>query len=166
MIHKCVAIKHALSAQKLGADMISMDGYECGGHPGEKDVTNWVLFPLALRKLKIPFIASGSCCTGSQLAAALALGCEGMNMGTRWMATVECSIHPNIKKAIVEGREYDTTKIFTTLANTERVYKNKCADEVVALEQEHPGDFGKISHLVKGENYRKSFHETQIAAPL
>ncbi|CAD7937111.1 unnamed protein product [Amoebophrya sp. A25] len=160
VIHKCVAVKHAISAQKMGADMISMDGYECGGHPGENDVTNWVLFARAAKQLKIPYIASGACADGRQLAAALALGCEGMNMGTRWMATKEAPIKQGIKDAIVKASEYDTTLVFTTLANTERVFKNACAEEVREREKKDPGNFGAIADLVKGAKYRISFQET------
>jgi len=111
VIHKCVAIRHALTAQRLGADMISMDGFECGGHPGEDDIGNWVLLAQAARKLKVPFVASGGCANGAQLAAALALGAEGMNMGTRFMATKEAPIHPSIKQALVDGDEKATTLV-------------------------------------------------------
>jgi len=163
VIHKCVAIRHALSAAKAGADMISMDGFDCGGHPGEEDVGNWVLLAKAGRKLKeagIPFVASGGCATGSQLAAALCMGAEGMNMGTAFMATKEAPIHANIKKALVDTDERGTTHIFRTVSNTERVFKNPTAEKVREIEAEFPGEFDKIAHLVKGENYRKSFQET------
>ncbi len=123
VIHKCVAVKHAVSAQKSGADMISIDGYECGGHPGEKDVTNWVLLAkLGMKpsqnspRLSIPYIVSGSCATGKQLAAALVFGAQGFNMGTRWMATKEAPIKDGIKDAIVKASENDTTLVFTTLS--------------------------------------------------
>jgi len=152
IIHKCVAIRHALTAQKIGADMISMDGFDCGGHPGEEDVGNWVLLAKAGKTLKIPFVASGGNATGSQLAAALAMGAEGLNMGTAFMATTEAPIHANIKNAIVKAKETDTTHIFRTMGNTERVFKNKAAMEVRGIEAKHPGEFDKIVHLVKGEN--------------
>eukprot|EP01084_Bolivina_argentea_P284232 487068_1 len=119
-IHKCVAIRHALTAQRVGADIISMDGWECGGHPGEEVVGNWILLPAASKKLKIPFIASGGCANGQQLVAALALGAEGINMGTRFMATIEAEIHQKIKQALVDGDERSTTHIMRTLKNTER----------------------------------------------
>ncbi len=163
VIHKCVAIRHALSAARYGADMISMDGFDCGGHPGEEDVGNWVLLAKAGQKLReagIPFIASGGCATGRQLAAALAMGAEGMNMGTAFMATREAPIHANIKQAIVDADERDTTHIFRTVNNTERVFKNKQAVKVREIEAEHPGDFSKIYPLVRGELYRQSFQET------
>lgn len=164
VIHKCVAIRHAETAQRMGADMISMDGFDCGGHPGEEDVGNWVLLAKAGRTLKIPFVASGGNVTGSQLAAALAMGAEGVNMGTAFMATSEAPIHDKIKQALVEAKETDTTHVFRTLNNTERVYKNKTAMEVRKIEAEHPGDFSKIAKLVKGENYRVSFQETGDAS--
>mmetsp|Transcript_26722 Transcript_26722/g.42334 ORF Transcript_26722/g.42334 Transcript_26722/m.42334 type:complete len:335 (-) Transcript_26722:100-1104(-) len=160
IIHKCVAIRHALTAERLGADIISMDGFECGGHPGEEIVGNWVLLPAAAAKLNIPFIASGGCANGQQLAAALALGAEGMNMGTRFMATTEAPIHRKIKQALVDGDERSTTHVMTTLKNTERVYKNKTSDIIQKIEKEKPGDIGAIYQYVRGENYRKSFQET------
>lgn len=160
IIHKCVTVRHAKSAERLGVDMISMDGFDCAGHPGEADVGNWVLFPKAARELKVPFVASGGCGDGKQLAAALAMGAEGMNMGTRWMATNEAPIHQNIKQALVDGDENSTTLVLRSFRNTERVFKNKAVDEVQKLETEFPGDFSKISHLMKGENYRKVFQET------
>merc|ERR1719440_1795191 len=134
VIHKCVAVRHALTAQRMGADMISMDGFDCGGHPGEEDVGNWVLLAKAGRTLKIPFVASGGNVTGSQLAAALAMGAEGVNMGTAFMATSEAPVHDGIKKALVEATERDTTHVFRSLGNTERVYKNKTAMEVRDIE--------------------------------
>jgi len=163
IIHKCVAIRHALKAARLGADMISMDGFDCGGHPGEEDVGNWVLLAKAGQVLKeagIPFIASGGCANGKQLAAAIAMGAEGINCGTRFMATKEAPIHANIKQALVDADERSTTHIFRTVGNTERVFKNPQAEKVRAIEAEHPGDFSKIYHLVKGELYRQSFQET------
>jgi len=160
VIHKCTSIRHALTAQRVGADMISMDGFDCGGHPGEDDVGNWVLLPKAARKLGIPFIASGGCADGKQLAASLALGACGMNMGTRFMATKEAPIVEGIKQCLVDNDERQTTHIFRSHKNTERVFKNKTTMEVRAIEEQHPGDFKKIWHLVKGDNYRKSFQET------
>merc|ERR1712087_857519 len=124
VIHKCVAVRHAQTAAKSGADMISMDGFDCGGHPGEEDVGNWVLLAQAAQELKIPFVASGGNATGSQLAAALAFGAEGLNMGTRFMATKECPIKDGIKQALVNAKVTDTTHVFRTLGNTERVFKN------------------------------------------
>merc|ERR1712195_312749 len=154
IINKCVAIRHALSAARRGADMISMDGFDCGGHPGEEDVGNWVLLAKAGIKLKeagIPFVASGGCATGKQLAAALAMGAEGMNMGTAFMATHESPIHAGIKKALCDADERSTTHIFRSLGNTERVYKNAQALKVREIEAEKPGDFSAIWPYVQGE---------------
>eukprot|EP00092_Neocalanus_flemingeri_P036144 GFUD01039355.1.p1 GENE.GFUD01039355.1~~GFUD01039355.1.p1 ORF type:complete len:434 (-),score=155.04 GFUD01039355.1:118-1419(-) len=160
VIHKCVTIRHAKSAEKVGVDMISMDGFDCAGHPGEADIGNWVLFAKAARELKIPFVASGGCADGKQLAAAIAMGAEGMNMGTRFMATVEAPIHDNIKQALVDGDEHSTTLLMRSMRNTERVYKNQAALKVLEIEKEHPGDFSKIGHIMKGDNYRRAFQET------
>lgn len=160
VMHKCVAVRHALAAQKMGADFISMDGFDCGGHPGEEDVGNWVLLAQAAQELQIPFIASGGSATGNQLAAALAMGAQGLNMGTRFMATKEAPIHQKIKDALVKAKVTDTTHIFRTLKNTERVFKNETAAKVRDIEAKNPGNFNAIGHLVKGELYRKSFQET------
>jgi nitronate monooxygenase len=160
VIHKCVAIRHAISAQKLGADILSVDGFECGGHPGEEDVPNLILLAVAAKKLTIPFIASGGIANGRQMAACLALGAEGVNMGTRFMATKEAPIKQGIKEALVKADERSTTHVFRTLKNTERVYKNKTSMEVRAIEGEHPGEFERIRHLVLGANYKTSFQET------
>ena len=160
VIHKCVTVRHAKSAEKLGVDMISMDGFDCAGHPGEADIGNWVLFAKAARELKIPFVASGGCADGKQLAAAIAMGAEGMNMGTRFMATVEAPIHDNIKQALVDADEHSTTLVMRSMKNTERAYKNKAALKVLEIEKEHPGDFSKIAHIVRGDSYRRAFQET------
>ena len=160
VIHKCTTIRHAKSAEKMGVDAISMDGFDCAGHPGETDIGNWVLFAKATRELKVPFVASGGCADGSQLAAAIALGAIGMNMGTRWMATVEAPIHAKIKQALVDGDEHSTALVMRSHRNTERVFKNDAAMKVLEIEKEHPGEFDKIHHLVRGDNYRKSFQET------
>lgn len=140
--------------------MLSIDGFECAGHPGTKDVGNFMLLALAAKQLNAPFIASGGVATGHQLAAAFALGAEGANMGTRFMVTKECGIHPNIKKAIINANENDTTIIFKSFGNNERVFKNETSMKVVELEQEFPGDFEKIRTYVAGDNYRRSFYET------
>jgi len=160
VIHKCVAVRHAQTAARMGADFISMDGFDCGGHPGEEDVGNWVLLAQAAKELQVPFVASGGSATGTQLAAALAIGAEGLNMGTRFMATQEAPVHKNIKDALVKAKVTDTTHIFRSLKNTERVYKNPTAKKVQQIEAEKPGDFSAIAALVKGDAYRVSFHET------
>ncbi|CAE8682085.1 unnamed protein product [Polarella glacialis] len=140
--------------------MISMDGSDCGCHPGEEDIGNWVLLAQAAQELQIPFVASGGSATGSQLAAALAMGAEGLNMGTRFMATKEAPIHQGIKEALVKAKGTDTTHVMQTLGNTERVYKNKVVIECRDIEAKQPGEFEAIRRLVSGENYRKSFQET------
>lgn len=160
VIHKCVAIKHALSAERLGVDVISMDGFECAGHPGEDDIGNFVLLAKAASSLKVPFIASGGVGTGRQLAAVLALGGCGVNMGTRFMATKEAPIKDGIKRALVEGDERSTIHVMRTVNNTERVYKNEVALKVVQVEKEKPGDFMAIRPYVAGMAYKKSFQET------
>lgn len=160
IIHKCVSTRHAMKAEKLGCDMISLDGFECAGHPGEEDVGNFLLQALGARRLKIPFICSGGVGNGQQLAAALALGAEGVNMGTRFMATKEAPIHDSIKQALVNGNELSTGLVLKTFRNTERVFLNDAVREVQRLEAEFPGDFSKIKHLMRGDNYRASFHET------
>jgi len=160
VIHKCTSLKHALTAEKLGADCVSLDGFEAGGHPGEDDVTNWTLFPKGAKLLKIPFIASGACCNGRHLAAALAMGCDGMNMGTRFIATVEAPVKQEVKAALVKATELDTMLVMRSLKNTERVYKNAYANKVVEIEKEHPGEIKPIYQYVSGDNYRKVFQET------
>ncbi len=136
VIHKCTAVRHALKAESIGCDAVSVDGFECGGHPGEDDVGNWVLLPRAAEALKIPFVASGGVGTGSQLAAALALGADGINMGTRFIATVEAPVHQNVKDAIVAATELDTRLIMRPLRNTERVLNNAAVQTLLAKEKE------------------------------
>ncbi|KAF9159527.1 hypothetical protein DFQ26_006418 [Actinomortierella ambigua] len=151
VIHKCTSIRHALTAQRLGVDMLSIDGFECAGHPGEDDVTGLILLPLAARKLEVPFIASGGFGDGRGLAAALALGAEGINMGTRFMCTEEAPISRQIKEEMVASSERDTALIFRTLHNTARVFKNKVAQEVIAIERQPGGaEFSQVAPLVSG----------------
>ncbi|RYD85744.1 MAG: nitronate monooxygenase, partial [Sphingomonadales bacterium] len=121
VIHKCTAVRHALKAESIGCDAVSVDGFECGGHPGEDDVPNMILLPRAAEELSIPFVASGGMADGRSLVAALALGAEGMNMGTRFIATKEAPVHQNVKDAIVKASELDTRLIMRSLRNTERV---------------------------------------------
>jgi NAD(P)H-dependent flavin oxidoreductase YrpB (nitropropane dioxygenase family) len=149
IIHKCVAVRHALSAERLGVDVVSIDGFECAGHPGEEDIPGLVLIPIASRALKIPVIASGGIADGRGMAAALTLGAEGVNMGTRFQATQEAPIHPNIKQALVKANERDTRLIFRSMRNTARVLRNRVSDEVVAKEQAGC-NFEDIRHLVAG----------------
>ena len=149
IVHKCVAVRHALSAERNGVDAVSIDGFECAGHPGEDDVGGLVLIPAAAAKLKIPIIASGGIGDGRGLAAALVLGAEGVNMGTRFCATKEAPIHDNIKQALVAANERDTRLIFRTLHNTARVLKNAISVEVVETEK-RGCQFEDIRHLVAG----------------
>ena len=150
VIHKAVAVRHALKAEKLGVAAVSIDGFECAGHPGEDDIGGLVLIPAAAAKLSIPIIASGGIADGRGLAAALALGADGVNMGTRFVATEEAPVHQGIKDAIVDMKETDTALIFRSYGNTARVYKNAVAAEVLKVEQAG-GDFGEIHHLVSGK---------------
>jgi len=150
VIHKAVAVRHALKAEKLGVAAVSIDGFECAGHPGEDDIGGLVLIPAAAAKLSIPIIASGGIADGRGLAAALALGADGVNMGTRFVATKEAPVHQGIKDAIVDMKETDTALIFRSYGNTARVYKNAVAAEVLKVEQAG-GDFGEIHHLVSGK---------------
>jgi nitronate monooxygenase len=136
VIHKCTSVRHSLKAESIGCDAVSVDGFECGGHPGEDDVPNFILLPRAAEELKIPFVASGGMADGRSLVAALALGAEGMNMGTRFIATKEAPVHQNVKDALVAASELDTRLIMRPLRNTERVLKNAGVDRIVAKEKE------------------------------
>ncbi|WP_184334990.1 NAD(P)H-dependent flavin oxidoreductase [Povalibacter uvarum] len=153
IIHKCVSVRHAISAERMGADAISIDGFECAGHPGEDDVGGLVLIPAAARRLSTPVIASGGIADGRGMAGALALGAEGVNMGTRFCATQEAPIHHNIKQALVSATERDTRLIFRTLHNTARVLKNAISVEVVETEK-RGCEFEDIRHLVAGQRGR------------
>ncbi|KAI8643039.1 2-nitropropane dioxygenase [Parasitella parasitica] len=150
VLHKCTSIRHALSAQRLGVDIISMDGYECAGHPGEDDITALILLAKAATKLNIPYIASGGFGDGAGLAAALALGAEGINMGTRFMCTVESPIHNNIKETIVKADERSTALVFRPFRNTSRIFKNSIAVEVNKREQNPNVQFEDVRELVSG----------------
>ena len=136
VIHKCTSVRHSLKAQSIGCDAVSVDGFECGGHPGEDDVPNFILLPRAADELKIPFVASGGMADGRSLVAALALGAQGMNMGTRFMATREAPIHDNVKQAIVAATELDTRLVMRPLRNTERVLRNGAVDRLLVKERE------------------------------
>jgi nitronate monooxygenase len=152
VIHKCTSVRHGISAEKVGVDAISMDGFECAGHPGEDDVPNLVLLPAAANVIKIPMIASGGLADARGLVAALALGCEGINMGTRFMATKEAPIHQKVKEALVNSDERSTALILRTLKNTSRVYGNSVAKKAIAMEQEGKGiaDIGPFIAGAKG----------------
>lgn len=147
VIHKCTSVRHALKAEKIGCDAVSVDGFECGGHPGEDDVPNFILLPRAAEALKIPFVASGGMADGRSLVAALALGAEGINMGTRFIATQEAPVHDNVKQAIVNASELDTRLIMRSLRNTERVINNQGVERLMAIEREK-GDALKIEDII------------------
>ena len=135
VIHKCTSVRHSLKAESIGCDAVSVDGFECGGHPGEDDVPNFILLPRAADELKIPFVASGGMADGRSLVAAMALGAEGMNMGTRFMATKEAPIHDNVKQALVAASELDTRLVMRSLRNTERVLRNDAVDRLLEKEK-------------------------------
>lgn len=158
VIHKCTSIRHSLKAERIGVDIVSVDGFECAGHPGEDDITNFILLPLAARRLSIPFIASGGFGDGAGLAAALALGADGINMGTRFMATREAPIHEKVKQAMVEASELDTALIYRTLRNTARVFRNGIVEQVLEIEA-RPGEtkFEDIRELVQGVRGREVY---------
>ncbi len=146
VIHKCTSVRHALKAEQIGCDAASVDGFECGGHPGEDDVPNMILLPRAADELKIPFVASGGMADARSLVAALSLGAEGMNMGTRFIATKEAPVHDNVKKAIVAASELDTRLVMRKLRNTERVLKNAGVERLLEIEREK-GDEIRIEDI-------------------
>lgn len=152
VIHKCTSVRHALKAEKIGCDAVSVDGFECGGHPGEDDIPNMILLPRAAEELTIPFVASGGIGNAQQLVASLALGAEGINMGTRFIATVEAPVHQNVKDSIVAASELDTRLIMRGLRNTERVLNNPAVEKIVEIEKEKGADIaiGDIVELVGG----------------
>ncbi len=153
VIHKATTVRHALTAQRIGVDAVSIDGFECAGHPGEDDVPGLVLIPVAADQLEIPIIASGGIADARGLVAALALGADAVNMGTRFMCTVESPIHENIKQRLVQADERMTQHIFRTLRNTARVARNAVSEEVVQIERQG-GGFAEIQHLVSGKRGR------------
>lgn len=155
VIHKCTSVRHALKAEAIGCAAVSVDGFECAGHPGEDDVTNLVLIPAVAARVKIPLLASGGIANGYQMAAAFALGADGINMGTRFVATREAPVHEKIKQAMVDADERQTALIFRTLNNTARVFKNKIAEEVLAIEaKDGATDFAELQPLVAGTRGR------------
>lgn len=163
IVHKCTTVRHALSAERNGVDAVSIDGFECAGHPGEDDVPGLVLLPIAARALRIPIIASGGIADGRGMAAALALGAEGVNMGTRFCVTQEAPIHYNIKQALVAASERDTKLMFRTLKNTARVFRNAISEEVVATENRPGGcQFEDIRPLVAGVRGRAALEAGEV----
>lgn len=158
VLHKCTTIRHAQSAVKLGVDFLSIDGFECAGHVGESDITNFILLSRARQVLSVPFIASGGFADGHGLAAALVLGACGVNMGTRFMCTVEAPVHARIKAEIVGAQETDTTLLLRRWRNTSRLYKNKVALEALRIERESPtGEFAEVAALVSGKRGKDVF---------
>ncbi len=135
VIHKCTSVRHSLKAQSIGCDAVSVDGFECGGHPGEDDIPNMILLPRAADELEIPFVASGGMADGRSLVAAMAMGAEGMNMGTRFIATKEAPVHDNVKQAIVGASELDTRLVMRPLRNTERVLNNAAVERILEKEE-------------------------------
>ena len=163
VIHKCVTVRHALSAERIGVDVVSIDGFECAGHPGEEDVGGLVLFPATTQALKIPVVASGGIADGRGLVAALALGCEGINMGSRFLVTQEAPIHDEIKQKFVHMDENQTRLIFRSYRNTARVYRNSIADQVAEIEA-RGGEFAEVHSLVSGGNQDKAWQTGDIDA--
>ena len=152
VIHKCTSVRHSLKAQSIGCDAVSVDGFECGGHPGEDDIPNMILLPRAADELEIPFVASGGMADARSLVAALAMGAEGMNMGTRFIATKEAPVHDNVKQAILAASELDTRLVMRPLRNTERVMTNEAVEKLLEIEKEKGADltFEDIYEQVAG----------------
>jgi nitronate monooxygenase len=140
VIHKCTSVRHSLKAEKIGCDAVSVDGFECGGHPGEDDIPNGILLPRAAEELKIPFVASGGMANARSLVSALAFGADGVNMGTRFIATKEAPVHDNVKQRLVEASELETSLVMRPLRNTERVLNNSAVDKIKEIESNHVGD--------------------------
>jgi nitronate monooxygenase len=163
ILHKCTTVRHALSAQRNGVDIVSIDGFECAGHPGEDDIPGLVLIPIAAKALSIPIIASGGIGDGRGMAAALALGAEGVNMGTRFVCTQDAPVHDALKRALRDASERDTNLIFRSMNNTARVFKNAVSDEVMATER-RPGGcrFEDLRPLVAGARGRAAWESGDI----
>src|SRR5687768_7324440 len=166
IIHKCTSVRHGLSAERMGVDALSIDGFECAGHPGEDDTPGLILIPAAADKIKIPMIASGGFGDGRGLVAALALGADGINMGTRFCATVEAPIHQAVKQYMVDNDERSTNLIFRKLHNTARVGKNSVSEQVVELLSKPDAEFADVAHLVRGANGRQLLETGDLDAGL
>ncbi len=163
VIHKCTSVRHALAAERRGVHIVSIDGFECAGHPGEDDIPGLVLIPAAVSSLRIPVIASGGIADGRGMAAALALGAQGVNMGTRFVATREAPVHDQVKQALVQARETDTRLIFRTLRNTARVLSNPVSNEVIGLEARPGGStFDDLRPLVAGTRGRAALESGNV----
>ncbi|MBG6119979.1 MULTISPECIES: NAD(P)H-dependent flavin oxidoreductase [unclassified Sphingobium] len=166
IIHKCTSARHAVTAERLGADIISIDGFECAGHPGEDDVPGLVLIPATVDKVKIPVIASGGIGDGRGLVAAMALGAEGVNMGTRFCATQEAPIHPNVKQLLVENSERDTHLIYRQFRNTGRVARNAVSNKVAEILKDPDAKYEHVADLVKGLKNREALETGDVDAGL
>ncbi len=166
IIHKCTSVRHSLKAERIGCDAVSVDGFECAGHPGEDDIPGLILLPLAAEALQIPFVASGGLGNAMGLAAALAMGADGINMGTRFIATQEAPVHQNVKETLVSAGERDTELIMRPLRNTERVLRNAAVAKIREIETEKGADLKvtDIVHLVAGAQNRKVLQEGEMDA--
>src|ERR1700751_5868735 len=166
VIHKCTSVRHSLKAQSIGCDAVSVDGFECGGHPGEDDVPNFILPPRAAEELSVPFVASGGMADGRSLVAALALGADGINMGTRFIATKEAPAHDNVKLALIAANELQTRLIMRPLRNTERVLTNATVEEILTIERDKGADttIKDIRHLVGGAGNRRVLQDGEMDA--
>jgi NADH:quinone reductase (non-electrogenic) len=166
VIHKCTSVRHSLKAERIGCDAVSVDGFECGGHPGEDDIPNMILLPRAAEELKIPFVSSGGMADARSLVASLALGADGMNMGTRFIATKEAPVHENVKQALVAADELQTRLIMRPIRNTERVLVNAAVERILEIEQEKGPDVGiqDIMPFVVGAQNRKVLQEGEMDA--
>jgi nitronate monooxygenase len=165
VIHKCTSIRHSLTAERIGCDAVSVDGFECGGHPGEDDIPNMILLPRAAEELSVPFVASGGIGNANQMVAALAMGADGINMGTRFIATKEAPVHENVKQAILAASELDTRLIMRPMRNTERVLSNGAVDRIIEIERQKGADLKieDIRHLV-GSVYPKVMTDGDLEA--
>ena len=163
IIHKCTSVRHALKAESIGCDAVSVDGFECGGHPGEDDIPNMILLPRAAEELNIPFVASGGMADARSLVASLALGADGINMGTRFIATKEAPVHENVKQAIVAATELDTMPVLGSLHNSLRAWKNPAAERVLELEQTG-GDMDEILSVAAGMKWKSMMQGGEIDA--
>jgi NADH:quinone reductase (non-electrogenic) len=166
VIHKCTSVRQSLTAERIGCDAISVDGFECGGHPGEDDIPNMILLPRVAEELKIPFVASGGMADGRSLVAALALGADGINMGTRFIATKEAPAHDNVKQALVAANELQTRLIMRPLRNTERVLTNAAVEQILAIERDKGAatTIEEIRHLVGGAENRRVLQDGELDA--
>lgn len=167
VIHKCTAVRHAMSAERMGADVISIDSFEAAGHVGEGDVPGMVMIPATVRAVRIPVIASGGIWGGRAIAAALALGAEGVNIGTRFKLTQECEVHENVKQTLLRGSELDTQLVKRTLGRTARFFRNAVSEEVVTLERRPDGTtYDEVADLIGGTRNRRALETGEVDSGL